>query len=228
MNRKPIGWLPGILFALAVTAVLSLAACGGGGEGEEQSPTPAGETAGVESEELDPLMLQAEDLPQGFSYELTSEVAPLTPDLDDPQQRTAGRHLRSLLEESQQEEGKTVCIVSDLERYVNAEAASARLAEEWQTIEGMAAGLPAEQGIPEKLDLPAIGDEASGFFLSAPRVSFCGWEAVEAEVVSLTFRKGELLADIRTYTLGQGASTDQTIELARKLLARIEAGLGEQ
>jgi hypothetical protein len=82
--------------------------------------------------------------------------------------------------------------------------------------------------VPEKLDLPAIGDEVDGFFLSAPRVSFCGWEAVQAEVVSLTFRKGELLADVRTYTLGQGASTDEAIELARKLLARIEAGLGEQ
>jgi hypothetical protein len=228
MNRKPIGWLPAILSALAITAVLSLAACGGGGEGEEQSPTPADETVGVESEELDAMMLQTEDLPQGFSYEVSSEVSSLMTSLEDPQERTEGRHLRSLLEESQQEEGKTVCIVSDLERYVNAEAASARLAEEWQAIEAMAAGLPAEQGIPEKLDLPAIGDEASGFFLSAPRVSFCGWEAVEAEVVSLTFRKGELLADVRTYTLGQGASTEEAIELARKLLARIEAGLGEQ
>jgi predicted small lipoprotein YifL len=227
MNREPIGWLPGILLALAIAAVLSLAACGGGGGGEEQSPTPADETAAVESEELDPLMLQAEDLPEGFSYDITSDVRPLT-GMEEPQERTAGRHLRSLLEESQQAEGKTVCIVSDLELYANAEAASARLAEEWQAIEAMAAGLPAEQGVPEKLDLPAIGDEASGFFLSAPRVTFCGWEAVQAEVVSLTFRKGELLADVRTYTLGQGALTDQAIELARKLLARIEAGLGEQ
>ena len=228
MNRKPIGWLPGIVFALAIAAVLSLAACGGGGEGEEQSPTPADGTAGVEPEELDAMVLHADDLPEGFDYDLTSEVAPLTTDPGDPQQRTAGRHLRSLLEESLQGEGKTVCIVSDLELYASAEAAIARLAEESQTIEAMAAGLPAEQGVPEKLDLPAIGDEADGFFLSAPRVSFCGWEAVEAEVVSLTFRKGELLADVRTYTLGQGASADQAIELARKLLARIEAGLGEQ
>lgn len=212
---------------VVIAAVLSLAACGGGGAGEGQSPTPADETAGVEPEGLDALMLQAADLPQGFSYDVTSEVLTLT-DLSDPQQRTAGRHLRSLLEESLQGEGKTVCIVSDLELYASAEAAAARLAEESQTIEVMAAGLPAEQGVPEKLDLPAIGDEADGFFLSAPRVSFCGWEAVEAEVVSLTFRKGELLADVRTYTLGQGASTDEAIELARRLLARIEAGLGEQ
>jgi hypothetical protein len=212
---------------VVIAAVLSLAACGGGGAGEGQSPTPADETAGVEPEDLDALMLQAADLPQGFSYDVTSEVLTLT-DLSDPQQRTAGRHLRSLLEESLQGEGKTVCIVSDLELYASAEAAVARLAEESQTIEAMAAGLPAEQGVPEKLDLPAIGDEADGFFLSAPRVSFCGWEAVEAEVVWLTFRKGELLADVRTYTLGQGASTDEAIELARKLLARIEAGLGEQ
>jgi hypothetical protein len=228
MNREPTAWLPGILSALAVTAVLSLAACGGGGEGEKQSPTPVGETAGVESEELDALMLQAEDLPQGFSYEVSSELTPMTPALADPQERTAGRKLRSLLEESLQAEGKTVCIVSELELYASAEAAAARLAEEQQTIEAMAAGLPEEEGIPEKLDLPAIGDEVSGFFLSAPRVSFCGWEAVQAEVVSLTFRKGELLADIRTYTLGQGASTEEAIELARKLLARIEAGLSEQ
>lgn len=228
MNRRLIGWLPGILFALAMTAVLSLAACGGGGGGEEQSPTPAQETVAAESEELDALMLQAEDLPQGFSYDVSSEVPPLVAGLEEPQERTAGRHLRSLLEESQQAEGKTVCIVSDLEAYANAEAASARLAEEQQAIESMAAGLPAEEGVPEQLDLPAIGDEASGFFLSAPRVTFCGWEAVQAEVVSLTFRKGELLADIRTYTLGQGASTDQAIELAQKLLARIQAGLGEQ
>jgi len=212
---------------VVIAAVLSLAACGGGGAGEGQSPTPADETAGVEPEDLDALMLQAADLPQDFSYDVTSEVLTLT-DLSDPQQRTAGRHLRSLLEESLQGEGKTVCIVSDLELYASAEVAAARLAEEAQTIEAMAAGLPAEQGVPEKLDLPAIGDEADGFFLSAPRVSFCGWEAVEAEVVSLTFRKGELLADVRTYTLGQGASADQAIELARKLLARIEAGLGEQ
>ena len=148
--------------------------------------------------------------------------------LGEPQQRAAGRHLRSLLEESLQEEGKTVCIVSDLELYVSAEDAAARLAEEWQALGEMAAAVSAEEGVPEKLDLPAIGDEARGFFLSAPRVSFCGWEAVQAEVVSLTFRKGTLLADIRTYTLGQGASTDQAIELARKLLARIEVGLGEQ
>jgi hypothetical protein len=229
MNRKPTGWLPGIVFALAIAVVLSLAACGGGGEGEEQSPTPAAdETATVESEELDALMLQPDDLPQGFSYELTSELTPMTPDLADPQERTAGRKLRSLLEESLQGEGKTVCIVSELELYASAEAAAARLAEEQQTIEAMAASVPAEEGVPEKLDLPAIGDGADGFFLSAPRVTFCGWEAVQAEVVSLTFRKGELLADVRTYTLGEGASTDEAIELARKLLARIEAGLGEQ
>jgi len=227
MNRKPTGWLPPIVFALALAAVLSLAACGGGGGGEEQSPTPADETAGVEPEDLDAMMLQADDLPQGFSYDINSDVLPLA-GLGEPLQRVAGRHLRSLLEESLQEEGKTVCIVSDLELYVDAEAAAARLAEEQQAIEGMAAGLPVEQGVPEKLDLLAIGDEADGFFLSAPRVSFCGWEAVQAEVVSLTFRKDRLLADIRTYTLGQGASTDQAIELARKLLARIEAGLGEQ
>jgi hypothetical protein len=227
MNRKPTGWLVGIVFAFAIAAVLSLAACGGGGGGEEQSPTPVDETAGVEPEELDAMMLQADDLPQDFSYDVTSDVLPLA-GLDEPLQRTAGRHLRSLLEESLQEQGKTVCIVSDLELYVSAEAAAARLAEEQQALANMAAGLPVEQGVPENLDLPAIGDEASGFFLSAPRVSFCGWEAVQAEVVSLTFQKGRLLADIRTYTLGQGASTDQAIELARKLLVRIEAGLGEQ
>ena len=227
MNRKPTGWLPAIVFALALAAVLSLAACGGGEGGEELSPTPADETAGVEPEDLDAMMLQADDLPQGFSYDITSDVLPLT-GLGEPQQLVAGRHLRSLLEESLQEEGKTVCIVSDLELYASAEEVAAKLAEEWQTIEAMAAGLPVEQGVPEKLDLPAIGDEADGFFLSAPRVSFCGWESVQAEVVSLTFRKDRLLADIRTYTLGQGASTDQAIELARRLLARIEAGLGEQ
>ena len=227
MMRSAANGFRSLWLVVVIAAVLSLAACGGGGAGEGQSPTPADETAGVEPEDLDALMLQAADLPQGFSYDVTSEVLTLA-DLSDPQQRTAGRHLRSLLEESLQGEGKTVCIVSDLELYASAEAAAARLAEESQTIEAMGAGLPAEQGVPEKLDLPAIGDEADGFFLSAPRVSFCGWEAVEAEVVSLTFRKGELLADVRTYTLGQGASADQAIELARKLLARIEAGLGEQ
>ena len=227
MMRSAANGFRSLWLVVAIAAVISLAACGGGGADGEQSPTPADETAGVEPEELDALMLQAEDLPQGFSYDVTSEVLTLA-DLSDPQQRTAGRHLRSLLEESLQGEGKTVCIVSDLELYASAEAAAARLAEESQTIEAMAAGLPAEQGVPEKLDLPAIGDEAGGFFLSAPRVSFCGWEAVEAEVVSLTFRKGELLADVRTYTLGEGASTDEAIELARRLLARIEAGLSEQ
>jgi hypothetical protein len=227
MMRSAANGFRSLWLVVAIAAVISLAACGGGGADGEQSPTPADETAGVEPEELDALMLQAEDLPQDFSYDVTSEVLTLA-DLSDPQQRTAGRHLRSLLEESLQGEGKTVCIVSDLELYASAEAAAARLAEESQTIEAMAAGLPAEQGVPEKLDLPAIGDEADGFFLSAPRVSFCGWEAVEAEVVWLTFRKGELLADVRTYTLGEGASTDEAIELARRLLARIEAGLGEQ
>ena len=227
MMRSAANGFRSLWLVVAIAAVISLAACGGGGADGEQSPTPADETAGVEPEGLDALMLQAADLPQGFSYDVTSEVLTLA-DLSDPQQRTAGRHLRSLLEESLQGEGKTVCIVSDLELYASAEAAAARLAEESQTIEAMAAGLPAEQGVPEKLDLPAIGDEADGFFLSAPRVSFCGWEAVEAEVVSLTFRKGELLADVRTYTLGEGASTDEAIELARRLLARIEAGLGEQ
>ena len=227
MMRSAANGFRSLWLVVAIAAVISLAACGGGGADGEQSPTPADETAGVEPEGLGALMLQAADLPQGFSYDVTSEVLTLA-DLSDPQQRTAGRHLRSLLEESLQGEGKTVCIVSDLELYASAEAATARLAEESQTIEAMAAGLPAEQGVPEKLDLPAIGDEAAGFFLSAPRVSFCGWEAVEAEVVSLTFRKGELLADVRTYTLGEGASTDEAIELARRLLARIEAGLSEQ
>jgi hypothetical protein len=210
MLRSAANGFRSLWLVAAIAALLSLVACGGGG-----------------GDELDAMMLQAEDLPQGFSYDITSDVRPIG-GLDEPQQRTAGRHLRSLLEESLQAEGKTVCIVSDLELYASAEDAAARLAEEWQAIEAMAASLPAEEGIPEKLDLPAIGDEASGFFLSAPRVSFCGWEAVQAEVVSLTFRKDKLLADVRTYTLGQGASTDQAIELARKLLARIEAGLGEQ
>lgn len=218
MDRKPTGWLLSMVFALAIATALSLAACGGG---EEDA------AGGVAPEDLDAMMLQAEDLPQGFSYEVTSELQPVA-GLTEPQERIAGRHLRSLLEESLQEEGKTVCIVSDLELYAGAEAAASQLAEEQQSIEAMAAGLPEEQGVPENLDLPAIGDEASGFFLAAPRVSFCGWEAVQAEVVSLTFRKDRLLADVRTYTLGQGASTDEAIALARKLLARIEAGLGEQ
>jgi len=138
----------------------------------------------------------------------------------------AGRRLRSLLEESLQQEGKAVCIVSDLELYVSAEDAAARLAGEQQAMEAKATAVPAEQGALQMLDLPAIGDEADGFFLSAPQVSFCGWEAVQAEVVSLTFRKGRLLADVRTYTLGRGASTDQAIQLATTLLARIEHGLG--
>jgi hypothetical protein len=211
----------------AIAAVLSLAACSGGGEGEEQSPTPAGETPGLVVGDLDAMMLRAEDLPQGFSYDISNDVLNAA-GLEEPVQRLAGRHLRSLLEESQQAEGKTVCIVSDLELYESAEAASARLAEEKGAIEKMAAGLPPEQGVPEPLDLPAIGDEIDGFFLSAPRVTFCGWENVQAEVVSLTFRKDSLLADIRTYTLGQGASTDQAIELAGKLLTRIEAGPSEQ
>jgi hypothetical protein len=211
----------------AIAAVLGLAACGGGGGAEEQSPTPAGETPGPEAADLDAMMLRVEDLPQGFSYEITSDVLTAA-GLEEPLQRVAGRHLRSLLEESQQAEGKTVCIVSDLELYESAEAATARLAEEQEAIEQMAAGLPPEQGVPEQLDLPAIGDEIDGFFLSAPRVTFCGWENVQAEVVSLTFREDSLLADIRTYTLGQGASTDQAVELARKLLTRIEAGPSEQ
>jgi len=227
MNRKPRGWLPGIVLTLAIAAVLSLAACGGGGGGEEQSPTPADETAGVEPEDLDAMMLQADDLPQGFSYDVSSEV-PALPGAGEPEQRMAGRRLRSLLEESLQQEGKTVCIVSDLELYVSAEDAAARLAGEQQAMAEKATAVPAEEGTLETLDLPAMGDEADGFFLSAPQVSFCGWQAVAAEVLSVTFRKGRLLADVRTYTLGQGASTDQAIELARKLLARIEAGLGEQ
>jgi hypothetical protein len=227
MDRKLTGSLSRIVLAIAIALVLSLAACGGGGGGEGQSPTPADETAGVKAEELDAMMLQADDLPQGFSYGVSSDV-PALAGLGEPQQRMAGRHLRSLLAESLQQEGKTVCIVSDFELYASGEAAAARFGEERQALEEKAAAVPAEEGAPEKLDLPAIGDEAGGFFLSAPRVSFCGWESVQAEVVSVTFRKGRLLADVRTYTLGQGASTDQAIELARSLLSRIEAGLGEQ
>ena len=225
MNRKPAGWLPGIVLALAIAAVLSLAACGGGGGGEEQSPTPADATAGVEPEGLDAMMLQADDLPEGISYDDSSEV-PALPGVGEPEQRVAGRRLRSLLEESLQQEGKTVCIVSDLELYESTEDAAATLAGEQQAMEEKATAVPTEEGALETLDLPAIGDEADGFFLAAPRVSFCGWESVQAEVVSLTFRKGRLLADVRTYTLGQGASTDQAIQLANALLTRIEHGLG--
>ena len=226
MNRRSTGWLLGMVLALVSAAILSLAACGGGGGGEEQSPTPADATAGVEPEELDAMMLQADDLPEGFSYDVSSEV-PAPTGAAEPEQRVAGRRLRSLVEESLQQEGKTVCIVSDIELYVSAEDAAATLTGEQQAMEEKATAVPTEEGALKTLDLPAIGDEADGFFLSAPRVSFCGWESVQAEVVSLTFRKGRLLADVRTYTLGQGASTDQAIELARKLLARIEAGLGE-
>jgi hypothetical protein len=225
MNRKPTGWLPRIVCAFAITAVLSLAACGGGEE--VPSPRRADGTAGVKPADLDALMLQAEDLPQGFSYDVSSDV-PSVAGLGEPEQRVAGRHLRSLLEESLQEDGKTVCIVSDLELYVSADDAAARWAEEWRVVEEMAAAVPAEGGVWENLVDLRIGDEAGGFFLSAPRVSFCGWQAVAGEVVSVTFWKGRLLADVRTYTLGQGASTDQAVELARKLLARIEAALGEQ
>jgi hypothetical protein len=60
----------------AIAAVLCLAACSGGGGSEEQSPTPAGETAGVEAGDLDAMVLRAEDLPQGFSYDVSSEVLP--------------------------------------------------------------------------------------------------------------------------------------------------------
>ncbi|MGD0205361.1 MAG: hypothetical protein ABSB57_02830 [Dehalococcoidia bacterium] len=225
MNRKPTGWRAGIAFALAIAAVLSLAGCGGGGGGEELSPTPADETAGVKPEELDAMMLQADDLPQGFSYDVSSEV-PALPGMGEPEQRMAGRRLRSLLEESLQQEGKTVCIVSDLELDVSAEDAAARLEGEQQAMEEQATAVPANEGVLEKLALPAMGDEADGFLLSAPRVSFCGWQSVQAEVISLTFRKGRLLADVRTYTLGQGASTEQAIQLATTLLTRIEHSLG--
>jgi hypothetical protein len=239
MNRRLTGWLPGIVLALAIALALSLAACGGGGGGEEQSPTPADatagveeqsptpvdETAGVEPEDLDAMMLQADDLPQGFSYDVSSEVPPPT-GMAVPEQRVAARRVRSLLEESLQQEGKTVCIVSDLELYVSAEDAAATLAGEQQAMEEKATAVPTEEGALEKLDLPGIGDEADGFLLAAPRVNFCGWESVQAEVVSLTFRKGRLLADVRTYTLGQGASTEQAIQLATMLLTRIEHSLG--
>jgi hypothetical protein len=226
MNRRLTGWLARIVLALAIAAVLSLAACGGGGGGEGKSPTPTDQTAAVEPEDLDAMMLQADDLPEGFSYDVSSE-APAPTGAAEPEQRMAARRLRSLLEESLQQEGKTVCIVSDIELYVSAEDAAATLAGEQQTMEQKATAVPTEEGALKTLDLPAIGDEADGFFLSAPRVSFCGWESVQAEVVSLTFRKGRLLGDVRTYTLGQGASTDQAIQLATTLLARIEAGLSE-
>ncbi|MGQ9572598.1 MAG: hypothetical protein ACUVV3_05355 [Dehalococcoidia bacterium] len=227
MKRKLINSLAQMTSALALAGVLALAACGGEDGGEVLSPTPGEETPAVQPEELDAMMLQAADLPEGFSYELSSDVLPAA-GLEEPKQRVAGRHLRSLLEQSLQAEGKMVCIVSDLELYESAEAAAARLTEERQVLEEMATAVPPEEGVPEKLELPALGDEAWGFFLSAPRVSFCGWEAAQAEVVSLTFRKGDLLADVRTYTLGQGASTDQAVELARKLLGHIEAALNEQ
>jgi hypothetical protein len=227
MNRRLTSWALRIVLVLVTAAVLSFAACGGGGGGDEQASTPGDETAGVKPEDLDVMMLQADDLASGFSYEVSGEVSDLA-GLGEAEEQVAGRHLRSLLEESMQEEGKTVCIVSDLELYANEDAAAARLAEEWGAVERIGAALPAEQGVPEKLDLPTLGDQVEGFFLSAPRVSFCGWEAVAAEVVSLTFRKGRLLADVRTYTLGEGASTDEAVELARKLLARIEAGLSEE
>jgi len=225
MNRRVIGWLPGIVFALALAAVPSLAACGGGGGGEEQSPTPADETAGVQSEDLDAIILQADDLPQGFSYDVSSEV-PSPTGVGEPQGRIAARRLRSVLEESQQQEGKTVCIVSDIELYASVGDAAARLAEERQSMEERATAVPAEEGTLEMLALPALGDEADGFFLSAPRVSFCGWESVQAEVVSVAVRKGRLLADVRTYTLGQGASTEEATRLATALLTRIEHRLG--
>jgi hypothetical protein len=225
MIRSAANGFRALWLGAAIAAVLSLAACGGGGSGDEQSPTPADETAAVEPEELDAMMLQADDLPQGFSYDVSGEV-PALPGVAEPEQRMAGRRLRSLLEESLQQEGKAVCIVSDLELYVSAEDAAARLAGEQQAMEEKATAVPTEEGALQMLDLPAMGDEADGFFLSAPRVSFCGWEAVQAEVVSVTFRKGRLLADVRTYTLGQGASTDQAIQLANALLTRIEHGLG--
>jgi hypothetical protein len=225
MNRRLTGWLPRIAFALALAAVLSLAACGGGGGGDAQSPTPADETAGVQPDELDAMMLQADDLPQGFSYDVSSEVPPPT-GMTVPEERVAARRLRSLLEESLQQEGKTVCIVSDLELYVSAEDAAATLEGEQQATEERATAVPTEEGALEKLDLPAIGDEADGFLLAAPRVSFCGWESVQAEVVSVTVRKGRLLADVRTYTLGQGASTEEATRLATALLTRIEHRLG--
>jgi hypothetical protein len=47
------------------------------------------------------------------------------------------------------------------------------------------------------------------------------------EWIILWFRKGSLLVSITAYTLEQGASPDQAVELARKQLARIDAALGE-
>jgi len=57
MNSKLKGWLPGIVLALAIAAVLSLAACGG------QEEAPPKSTEGVTIDDLPSLVLTADDLP---------------------------------------------------------------------------------------------------------------------------------------------------------------------
>lgn len=217
MNRKPTGWLLGMILALAIAVALSLVACGG----EEDV------TAAVTPEQLPRMILQREDLPEDLSY----EVRPASPEAEMPVPvgRVAGYDLGAYLPHSVAKEGDLVCITGNLDLYESIGAAKTRWKEmgEWFDKAEALEPPPSEEVEWRRISVPSLADQTASYFLSA-RSNWCGWEDTQMEMVTVSFRKGRLWASVSTYTLEHGASSDEAIALAQKQLARIEVALEEE
>lgn len=213
MNRKPTRWLWGIV--LPLTIALPLAACGNGEDA----------TANLTPEQLPEMILQQEDLPEGLSYE-PRPGSPPEPEWGDPEAWAGGYRLSAYLPQPLAEEGDLVCITAGLHLYDSVAAAEEFWERGEEGLQQAQETAPSGEAGWTEISVPSLADQSAGYFLSA-RTNLCLWEDTQMEAVMVYFRKGRLWAGVFTATLEHGASPDETVELARKQLARIEAALGE-
>jgi hypothetical protein len=201
-----------LAFALGVVA--SVAACGGGEEGEDA-------TASIILGQLPEMILQLEDLPSGYVSGEAGEVR------GSEDMGTLGGYTAYYfrLDESGQFQGEATCVWASVALYESSGKAKTALEEAKRLSEGQ----------PESVSIPVIGDGSTARFHFPRGVPHsCGGgdgdqalHEVNAEVTAVLFHKGRIEGSITFWTLAQGTSVDTAVEFATKQLARIDAALGE-
>jgi hypothetical protein len=214
MLRSAASLVQRVALTLTVGAALSLAACGGGGKGEDA-------TASVSLDQMSDMILRLEDLPAGYTSGNAGDS-----------RGSAGMGVLGgytayyfRLDESGQFQGEAGCVWAGVELFESSERAKAVVEENKRRSEGQ----------PESVSIPAIGDEShalSYFPRSVPdscvrKDGLRVLHDVNAEVALVLFHKGRIEGSITFWTLSRGTAVDTAVELARKQLARIDAALGE-
>jgi hypothetical protein len=202
--------------ASVVTAGLAVG-CGGGAD---EPPTT------ITEEDLPMMVLQREDVPAGLNLlEEDGERQGFVEPLYDP--LATAMFLRVFERpRAEAEPGSVVCIINSALLYESPEDAKRtyRELEELGRVFEEAAREQGQESWGEKVSLPELGDERKGFRTFDQSATFCSsYEDEPAEEHMVVFLRRNVATLLLTYTYEQGASFDETIELAQTQANRIEA-----